>query len=184
MARLQSRAALAAGRRRDESTDTAHGKGIPMGRRLVPLTFWTLLLVVVAWPLALQVQAIASPDAVPILLGTWDGFFHDVDGTGELGLVRSTIDQQVYRRFRGDAALFGIDGLAVFNAINFGGTVAQDDFVTGSGPALTGRVVFQGALATSGGDRGDAAVMVPDLLFTPVRGRAARVPALLLRPFL
>src|SRR5215217_6895904 len=103
-----------------------------MWRRLVPLTFWALLLVVVAWPLALRVQAFASPDRVPSLLGTWDGFFHDVDGTGELGLIRFTIDQQARRRFGGEAeALFGTDGRAAFNAINFGfsGTVARDNFL-------------------------------------------------------
>src|SRR3954452_12963304 len=99
-----------------------------MRRRVVPLTFLTLFLVAVALPLALQVEASGPTDRVPSVLGTWDGFVHDADGTGALALVRSVVGQQDHRRFQGDALVLGMESRIAFNAINFAGTVARDDF--------------------------------------------------------
>jgi len=153
-----------------------------MSRRLVSCTFLLGLLVTVALPLVLHVKASSPPSRVPIVVGSWDGVFHDPDDTGVLGQVRSVIGQQDGRRIRGDAEWLTLDGLRVFNAYNFSATIARQDFITGTGLTPTGRVVFQERLAIFEGAGGDAAVLVPDLI-TPVRGRASRVGSLLLRPF-
>src|SRR5688572_4564794 len=108
---------------RPGGTETDLRKGAIMSRRLVPLTFWTLSLVVMALSLALRVNAAGPPARVPSLMGTWDGFVHDPDGTGAVALVRSVVGQQVHSRFRGDALVLSMDGRIPFNAINFAGTV-------------------------------------------------------------
>src|SRR5436190_453758 len=81
-------------------------KGAVMSRRLVPCIFLTLLFVGVVLPLALRAYASGPPSRVPSLKGNWEGVFQVLDDTGEMGLIRSVIDQQDYRRFQGDAEFF------------------------------------------------------------------------------
>jgi hypothetical protein len=154
-----------------------------MSRYIVPVTFLFALLPGVVLPLAVTVYASGPSTRVPSLLGSWDGFFHDVDGTGDLGVISSVIDRQDNKRFRGNALLFDTDRGALFNAINYSGTVAQADFLNGEGRTLTGRAVFHADLETIAGAENDAAVMEPLLQFVPSPGPHARVPAILLRPF-
>src|SRR5206468_2946563 len=113
-------------------------------------------------------------DKVPILLGKYEGFFQDA-ATGRLGVAHSFIDHQANRRFQGFALLSVGEDQPLFNAINFIGTVTGADFVTGTGQALTGRVVFQGDLLTSEGVTGDAAAIEPTFRFVPPKGNPVDV---------
>ena len=68
----------------------------------------------------------------------------------------------------------------MFNAYNFSATVARDDFITGTGRTLDGRLVFHAGLETF---EGGAGVIDSQLLLVPVRGRETRVSSILLRSF-
>ena len=151
-----------------------------MSRRIIPATFLALFLSAVVLPLAVHVEAFGLGPRVPSVQGTWDGFLQDLDDPGTPDLVRSFIVQQDNRRIQGDALLLDLDGRTVFNAINIEATLARDDFITGTGRTLTGRLVFQAGLETFEGAMGDAGVMQPDFHFVPVQARAASI---LLHPF-
>jgi hypothetical protein len=170
-----------------------------MSRRTVPATFCVGILLCVVLLLADQVSASRPSDRVPNLLGTWDGFFQGADDRSMLGLVRSDITQQVQRRILGNGVLLDLDSRALINTINFSATVTGADFVTGTGVASTGRLVFQAGLETYapqpsvvfqtrldtglGNDLGDAAVLYPEYHFVPARGGTNRLSAILLHPF-
>jgi hypothetical protein len=158
-----------------------------MSRRLVPWTFLSLFVLGVVVPLALHVRAFGDPPLVPDLKGKWDGFFFPDPSTGDVGLMGSVIKHQDNRRVFGDAWFLRAGNPLNFNAINFAGTVAEDDVIHGKGVTPKGvtpteKVVFHGALEATGVEGGGAA-FAPDFHFKPVRGSAARINAVLLHPF-
>lgn len=154
-----------------------------MSRRIVPWTFLAMLLLGVALPLAARLRASGAPGRVPDVRGAWDGFFQPINDPDAQGLVRSVIYQQSNRRIQGDAVWLDLEGRSLFNAYNFSATVARDDFITGTGRTLDGRLVFQASLETFEGREGDAGVIDSQILLVPVRGRQDRVDSILLRPF-
>jgi hypothetical protein len=116
---------------------------------------------------------------VPSVLGKWDGFYLN-PSTGDVDMMVSVISKQNDRHFLGKAMFLALDNRTVFNAINYAGTVAEDEFVHGNGVAPTGRLGFRGVLEAFDGG---AAVMAPEFHFNHVRGSTARIDAILLRPF-
>jgi hypothetical protein len=152
-----------------------------MGRRIVPGMFWVGCLVCALLLLAGTMRASGPSNRPPDVRGLWDGFFLADDGT--TGRVNSVITQQDFRRLAGDGVLLGLEGSGQFNAYNFSATVVPPDFLTGTGVARTGRLVFQAGLATYPGLGGDAGVMAPEYHFVPSRSGASRVSALLLHSF-
>jgi hypothetical protein len=154
-----------------------------MSRRIVPGTFWVGFLACALLVLAGTLRAAGPSHRPPDMTGVWDGFFLAADGT--TGLVRSEVTQQIRRRIAGAGMLLDLEGRAQFNAYNFrfSATVPQDDFVTGTGVAGKGRLVFQADVATFTGLGGNAGVMAPEYHFVPSRGGAGRISALLLHPY-
>jgi hypothetical protein len=154
-----------------------------MGRRIVTGTFWFWVLLWVAPLLAVGMRALWASDPVPNVLGAWDGFFQ-VDGSNDTpGLVVSDITQQAHRRISGNGVLLAPEGDVQLNAYNFSATVTGNDFITGTGRAPTGQLVFQADLETFPGVEGDAGVLHPQFHFVPARGQASRVSSTLLHPF-
>lgn len=151
-----------------------------MGRRIMPVTFWSCALLSAALLVADAVRADRPPAS---LLGHWDGFYQQSDPDEAPGRIRSDITRQVRRRIAGNGVLLDSEGLVLSNALNWTGTLAGDDFVHGVGRTLNGRVVFDADLELVPGATGNAGVMDPQYLFIPVRGRPQRTNAILLHPF-
>ncbi|HVJ81949.1 MAG TPA: hypothetical protein VNC50_12850, partial [Planctomycetia bacterium] len=111
--------------------------------------------------------------------GVWDGFY--VTAAGATGRIESNITQGDNRRLAGDGTFFNLgNGDATFS---YRATLADPDFLTGTGETPTGRLTLKAGLETFAGVGGDAAVMPAEYHLVPSRGEATGISGLLLHPF-
>src|SRR5262249_39922688 len=125
-----------------------------MSRRIATGTFWVGILVCAVLSFADVVRASWPPRPAPNLLGSWDGVFQ-ADGTP--GAISLAVNGQLQRSIRGNALL--LEGGSAFNALEFAGTVVDDNYIAGLGRTMTGQLGFHADLETFAGRGGDAAVM-------------------------
>jgi hypothetical protein len=154
-----------------------------MSRSIIPWTFFFGALLSLVLLITDTVRASRPAVKWPDVRGHWDGFFLEADDTAALGLVRSDITQQLNRRIAGNGQLVDPITGAQLAVYNFNGTLGIDNFITGTGRTLTGRVNLQSDLQLFAGKHGNAGVMDTQFLFVPRRGAPTHFGAVLLHPF-